>query len=441
MNIINVKNVSKKFKINKDINTRDNILNRLKTSKPEKQTIWAIKNVSFSIKKGQWLGIIGENGSGKTTLLKIISGIMEPTEGKVETNANIASIIGLGTGFKDEFTAKENVKLYCSLMGLKEEEIKDVYNDIVSFFGLYEYMNTKFKKFSDGMKMRLAFSAAIHVNADILVSDEVLSVGDGEFQKKCLNKMKEMKEKGKTIVFVSHDLSSIKNWCDKLILLDNGEIKSKGNVDDVINEYKTYLKWKGKNENLKGFKTNITTDQVIKNVKFYNELDKESYVYKKGEKLKSVIKLHKTLDCKLKMNFKNSKIGNKALEIYTKNIEKKDNFETVTFVVDSLWLDEGKYNVSIETPDEVIFNKLKVEIIENENENTPQTILLKSPQNDNDFPSGQYYVFGKTDNLLERYKNGESMMVYNNLDSHEIKEKYGEATKIKDGEIVGKNRS
>ncbi|MFB6088855.1 MAG: ABC transporter ATP-binding protein [Candidatus Aenigmatarchaeota archaeon] len=329
MSAIEVENLSKKFEIRKGINNgKKGLLERLKIRSPPKKDIWALKDISFEVQKGEWLGIVGENGSGKTTLLKIIGNVMSPTKGEVKTKGKIASLIGLGTGFKDELTARENIYLYSSLMGLSKEEIENKFQDIVSFSELYDYMDTKFKKFSDGMKMRLAFSTAMNVEADIFLSDEILTVGDGEFQEKCLQKMEEFKKKNKTIIFVSHSLSSIKKWCDRVIFLDDGKIRERGSVGKVLNEYRRFLVWKGKNEEFRRFKNEIDEDEV-NDLVFYNESDKESYIFNKGESLHGEISLTREVD-KLKIRFSSVKSNDEKLVLYCSSLSHKQSILNFT---------------------------------------------------------------------------------------------------------------
>lgn len=429
MNAIEIKNLSKKFEIRKGIDSgKGGILERLKIRSPKKRTIWALKDISLKVKEGEWLGIVGENGSGKTTLLKLIGNVMKPTEGSVETNGKIASILGLGTGFKDDLTARENVYLYSSLMGLSRDEIEKKYKDIVSFAELYDYMDTKFKKFSDGMKMRLAFSTAMNVEADIFLSDEVLTVGDGEFQKKCLQKMKEFKERDKTIVFVSHSLSSIKKWCDRVVFLDDGKIRDEGDVDEVLSKYRRFLVWKGKNEEYKEFKNNIGGGP-IENLTFYNENHKESYIFNRGEYFSGEILLNDKCK-KVKIKFVNDKSGDRKLTIYSKDIEEVKEGYKCRFEIESLWLDEGQYKVLIEVDDEDLC-ELNLEILE-DGKRRLNLIVLNSPENNDEFPKGKYYILGSNKDLKEEYQRGLSIPVYEDIDNvDKLKEKFEEANVLK----------
>lgn len=190
----------------------------------------AINNISIDIKKGEIVGIIGKNGSGKSTLLKMITGVVTPTAGIIKTQGKIAALLELGTGFNPEYTGIENIYLHGTMMGYSKEETEGRINDIIDFADIGEFINQPVKTYSSGMFARLAFAVAIHVDPDILIADEILSVGDVNFQNKCINTMKEMVKKGTTILFVSHDLHAIKYFCDRVIWLHQGEI-----VDDSIN--------------------------------------------------------------------------------------------------------------------------------------------------------------------------------------------------------------
>lgn len=429
MNVIEVENLSRKFKINKGLENPSGILSSLRIKKPNQQDIWAIKDLNFLVNKGEWFGIIGENGSGKTTLLKTIAGILEPTEGKIKTKGKIASIIGLGTGFKQELTAKENVYLYSSLMGLSESEIKQKYQDIVSFSELYDYMNTKFKKFSDGMKARLAFSTAINVDADIILSDEVLSVGDSEFKTKCLQKMEELKQKNKTIVFVSHTLSSIKEWCDRAIFIDNGEIRSKGEVDEVISDYRKFITWKGKNEQLRKFKTKIGQENnLIKDFILENRRGKEAYIYKQGEELNGQIKLSKNFD-RIKISLIESRMNKEKLLIYSENLREEKRGYVLNFHLDSLWLDKGPYKIVVEADNELILEDIQIEIVEGKKK-LPEVAVVPAPGNDSEFPQGKFYIFGDVSDFEGSYLSGIGVPVYKHIKINDLKDNY------KQGEIV-----
>lgn len=196
-----------------------------------------LRDISFEVKRGDFVGIVGRNGSGKSTLLKIISQIYVPEEGTVEINGKLVSFIELGVGFNPELTGKENVYLNGALLGFSEKEIDTMYEGIVDFAELSNFMNQKLKNYSSGMQVRLAFSVAIQAKSDILVLDEVLAVGDEAFQRKCNDYFMEAKEEKKTIILVTHDMASVRKYCNKALLIDKGEIKIMGSPEAVANQY------------------------------------------------------------------------------------------------------------------------------------------------------------------------------------------------------------
>lgn len=199
---------------------------------------WALKDISFSLKQGDVLGIIGANGSGKSTLLKILSRITYPTTGEVSLRGRVGSLLEVGTGFQQELTGRENIYLNGAILGMRRSEINKKFDEIVNFSGVEKFLETPVKHYSSGMYMRLAFAVAAHLDSEILIVDEVLAVGDAAFQKKCLGKMGEItKNEGRTILFVSHNMSAIKSLCNKGILLKDGEKSLEGEIDTIIDRY------------------------------------------------------------------------------------------------------------------------------------------------------------------------------------------------------------
>ena len=205
------------------------------------ERVHALKEVSFNIKKGESVGVIGRNGAGKSTLLKIMAGVSAQTSGKVSVNGRVVPLIELGAGFHPELTAKENVYLNGVILGLKEKHIDAIFNDIINFAEISEFVDVPVKYFSSGMYMRLAFSVAIFVDPEILLVDEILSVGDSAFQKKCLRKMLEFKKRGVTIIFVSHDLRTVESFCDRAIYLREGNVQYDGEVKAALKQYQDVL--------------------------------------------------------------------------------------------------------------------------------------------------------------------------------------------------------
>jgi lipopolysaccharide transport system ATP-binding protein len=203
----------------------------------EEREIWALKDVSFSIHEGEVLGVIGRNGAGKSTLLKLLTRITTPTEGKAVLRGRVGSLLEVGTGFHPELTGRENIYLNGSILGMKRREITSKYDSIVEFSGIERFIDTPVKRYSSGMYVRLAFAVAAHLEPEILLVDEVLAVGDFEFQRRCLGRMEDFSESGRTVVFVSHQLQTIARLCERVILFDRGEIVRDGPADEVVAHY------------------------------------------------------------------------------------------------------------------------------------------------------------------------------------------------------------
>ena len=210
----------------------------IETGATNREELWALKNVSFELKEGEALGIIGSNGSGKSTLLKIISRIVQPTTGFVRGKGKVSSILEVGTGFHNELTGRENIYISGYTLGMNKPEIQKKFDEIVAFSGIEKFLDTPIKRYSSGMYVRLAFAVAAHLEPDILIVDEVLAVGDADFQKKCLGKMREVSQsEGRTILFVSHSMQAINNLCNKAVWLQHGKLKEIGESSAVVNKY------------------------------------------------------------------------------------------------------------------------------------------------------------------------------------------------------------
>ena len=204
---------------------------------PRPNTMWALKEASFTVNEGETLGIIGRNGAGKSTLLKLLSRITEPTSGKATIHGVVSSLLEVGTGFHPELTGRENIFLNGTILGMKRREIAAKLDAIIDFSEIGAFVDTPVKRYSSGMTVRLAFAVAAHLEPDVLIVDEVLAVGDASYQKKCIDKMREVSREGRTVLFVSHQLSTLANLCDRTILLSNGQLKADGPSRQVINEY------------------------------------------------------------------------------------------------------------------------------------------------------------------------------------------------------------
>lgn len=248
--VIDVKNISKKYTIATDYQPdtlRDKIVELVKyplralkghPHKPKTKEYWALKNISFQVKRGEVLGIIGKNGAGKSTLLKILSRITEPTSGEIQMKGRVASLLEVGTGFNPELTGRENIYLNGAIIGMSKREINSKFEEIVAFSGIGGFLDTPVKRYSSGMYVRLAFAVSAHLDCDILLLDEVLAVGDVEFQKKCIEKMKNLAESGRTVLFISHNIESIREVCNRVIIISGGTIGSKSlEVELGISQY------------------------------------------------------------------------------------------------------------------------------------------------------------------------------------------------------------
>jgi len=204
---------------------------------PTHEEFWALKDINFDIQQGDRVGIIGRNGAGKSTLLKVLSRITEPTSGKVSIRGRVASLLEVGTGFHPELTGRENIFLNGAILGMSKAEIKKKFDEIVAFSEVEKFLDTPVKRYSSGMYVRLAFAVAAHLEPEILIVDEVLAVGDAQFQKKCIGKMQEVGKEGRTVLFVSHNMSAIQNLCTEAIWLDKGRLHSEGAVSELIANY------------------------------------------------------------------------------------------------------------------------------------------------------------------------------------------------------------
>lgn len=283
---IKVDNVSKNFVLphEKVSSVKSLFTSSTKKRDKGKETQHALKDISFEIKKGEFFGIVGRNGSGKSTLLKILAGIYQPTKGNVTTMGKLVPFIELGVGFNPELTGRENVYLNGALLGFSKKEIDVMYDSIVEFAEIKRFMDQKLKNYSSGMQVRLAFSLAIRAEAEILLVDEVLAVGDADFQRKCLSYFKELKANKKTVIFVTHDMNSVREYCDRAMLINDSEIQSIGDPQDISREYSMlFMENRGtgnkKNSNRWGNEDLVITDVDV-------SFDKEDVVFSVKSKAK-----------------------------------------------------------------------------------------------------------------------------------------------------------
>ena len=237
--VISVKGISKNFALphEKTSSIKNGIVNIFRKKNRTTETQHTLRDVSFEVKKGEFFGILGKNGSGKSTLLKILAEIYRPTSGSVSIDGKLVPFIELGVGFNPELTGRENVYLNGALLGFSRKQIDEKYEDIVKFAELEEFMDQKLKNYSSGMQVRLAFSVATRAEADILLVDEVLAVGDADFQRKCFDFFKDLKKLGKTVIFITHDMAAVREYCDRGILIKDGKVAGEGSANKMADEY------------------------------------------------------------------------------------------------------------------------------------------------------------------------------------------------------------
>lgn len=252
---------------------------------------WALKDVSFEVKRGEVLGIIGNNGAGKSTLLKILSRVTTPTRGEIKVRGRIASLLEVGTGFHPELTGRENIFLNGAILGMRKDEIRRKLDEIIAFAEVEKFIDTPVKRYSSGMYVRLAFAVAAHLEPEILVVDEVLAVGDAEFQKKCLGKMGDVASHGRTVLFVSHNMESVRSLCNSGIILGNGEIVDAGNVESCIEHY-ICNKQTVTRTNVVNFPKDENKDFYIKRIEILDENNKPKDTIRTWEKIVFRIVFH-----------------------------------------------------------------------------------------------------------------------------------------------------
>lgn len=274
-----------------------------RAKKGESEYVWSLKDINFDVKRGEVLGIIGKNGAGKSTLLKILSKVTGPTTGSIKTKGRIASLLEVGTGFHPEMTGKENIYLNGAILGMTKNEISNKIEEIIEFSGCERYINTPVKRYSSGMRVRLAFAVAAFLEPDILIVDEVLAVGDDEFQKKAIGKMQDISdENGRTVLFVSHDMVAIKKICTRVIILENGKISKEGNPSKIIQDYLRLSKEKITNPSFRDINKNlIITVPTIESCSLLNIKKEVQTEYVAGEKI--IISINILADTNLNNQF------------------------------------------------------------------------------------------------------------------------------------------
>ena len=328
-----------------------------RTSEAESDFVWALKDINFEVQKGEVLGIIGKNGAGKSTLLKLISQITAPTEGFIKAKGRIASLLEVGTGMHPEMTARENIFLNGAILGMTKKEIKAKFDEIIDFAGCQMYIDTPLKRFSSGMRVRLGFAVAAFLEPEILIVDEVLAVGDAEFQKKAIGKMKDVSKGGeRTVLFVSHNMASVTNLCNKGLVLENGKITFNGTANDAVdfylsnntNELSSHRKWEI-NEAPGNDKVKITE------IKIADKTGKDIF------HIDSQLNLSYTLHCN---------VENATLDT---TIRVKNSQETIIFSDGKIFANDknskkGTYNVSVDFPSKILNSDIySIDLIVGEN--------------------------------------------------------------------------
>jgi lipopolysaccharide transport system ATP-binding protein len=344
--ILEVRNLWKQYKIGGQqasyLSLREKLLQPFKRQKTD--TFWALQDINFDIYEGECVGIIGRNGAGKSTLLKILSQITPPTKGHIKARGRIASLLEVGTGFHPELTGRENVYLNGSILGLKRSEINAKFDEIIDFSGIGKFLDTPLKHYSSGMKLRLAFSVAAHLEPEILLIDEVLAVGDAEFQKKCLGKMDEVSKSGRTVLFVSHNLGAVKQLCTRGIFLKNGQLHFENNINKVIDEYLNL--------------NNLENKQGIKKWNLENAPGEELKLLEvKLSNLSGDIKTDFTTDETIVLAIKYKLITDLTNMRFNFSLLTNDDqilFFTSTHKQEPNWKQTGNYNISIKIPSNLL---------------------------------------------------------------------------------------
>lgn len=260
-------------------------IGKKRSNKKSTEEFWALKDINFEVNQGDRVGIIGRNGAGKSTLLKVLSRITEPTTGQIGVKGKIASLLEVGTGFHPELTGRENIYLNGAILGMSRQDINNKFDDIVAFAEVDKFLDTPVKRYSSGMYVRLAFSVAAHLEPEILIVDEVLAVGDAQFQQKCLSKMQEVSSQGRTILFVSHNMAAIQRLCNRALYLETGTVKYSGDIEEAISQYITGHNKLDQNVNLATLKRRSTLKESVK-IDSYSLLNSEGEVassFKLGE--------------------------------------------------------------------------------------------------------------------------------------------------------------
>lgn len=316
----------------------------------DSEYVWALKDINFKVEQGDVVGIIGKNGAGKSTLLKLLSRVTGPTTGTIKAKGRIGSLLEVGTGFHPEMTGRENIYMNGAILGMTKAEITRKLDEIVDFSGCERYIDTPVKRYSSGMMVRLGFAVAAHLDPEILVVDEVLAVGDAEFQKKAIGKMQDVSRgEGRTVLFVSHNMASVRNLCKHGVLLENGSVKFTGGIEDVINEYLINRNIVHQGDLMDRFGNNPLPSAYIKHVAFKGENNKEIDTAMAGEPLHIEVAFHNESNKEAIINVGvYDSLGDKRLHLSTEYVSSNDLLRgktdgTVAFSFDRCPLPGGTY--------------------------------------------------------------------------------------------------
>jgi lipopolysaccharide transport system ATP-binding protein len=358
--ILEVRNLSKQFKIGAKqepyLSIRDLISNSFNKSKRSDKLFLALDDVSFKVNPGESIGIIGKNGAGKSTLLKILSKITPPTSGKIISRGRIASLLEVGTGFHPELSGRENIFMNGSILGMRRNEINKHFDAIVNFSGVEKFIDTPLKRYSSGMQLRLAFAVAAHLEPEILIIDEVLAVGDAEFQKKCLGKMNEVSKSGRTVLFVSHDMNAIEQLCSKVIVLQKGQLVASGDTHQLISNYL--------NENKEYNVSELWLSEHVKMV----ELVFQSQEIVSGERMQFSLTLEYAENqipvvndfCLLIYSLKGLRVAIIDLRPYLSQLEQDGNRLSLKVTLEKFNLVDGEYSIGLY----YVLNNIRKEILD-----------------------------------------------------------------------------
>jgi len=328
----------------------------VKREREQEQIVWALRDVSFEVQQGEVLGIIGRNGAGKSTLLKLLSRITHPTSGSLKAAGRIASLLEVGTGFHEELTGRENIYLNGSILGMKKKEIEKRLDEIVEFSGINQFIDTPIKRYSSGMRLRLGFAVAAHLSPDILLVDEVLAVGDADFQKKCLDTMDGLRASGRTVLFVSHNMAAVEGLCSRCIWIDAGRVRADGDARSIVGDYmKTFAQSSVGTVDLETIESRSGNGEGrLTHFEFLNEAGEIINLIRSGDRL--TMRLHYRAHKKLR----DLVIGISIHSEYGALLAASNNWATgndiplvdpgegfADFEVDSLYLLPGRYYLSL----------------------------------------------------------------------------------------------